>query len=95
MRHQFLVALQIGLGDRYLRHTLPNFSPLQGIVQLNQHLPFTHFGAVAKAQDLDPARHLGAQHDTLAGAQRTDGLRVVLEQHLFNPPDFYASRPRR
>jgi hypothetical protein len=64
--HQFLVALEVGLGNRHLGLGLLDLGALQRVVELHQHLPAAHHGAVGKTDLAHPAGDFGAQHHTLA-----------------------------
>ena len=64
--HQVLVAFVVGLGDRHLCLRLLNFGSLQGVIELHQHLPFTHLAAIGKTQSDNAARDFRSQHGVLA-----------------------------
>ena len=69
LRHQFLIALEIGQGNRHLRLGLLDLGFLQRVIELHQDLAAFDRTTVHKTQGLHAPGNLGAHHDALAGAQ--------------------------
>ena len=66
LRHQFLVAFLVGLGNRQLRLALLDLRQRQLVVKLNQHLSLAHTLAIGEIKRGDAAADLGAQHHPTA-----------------------------
>ena len=95
LRHQFLVAPEVGLRDGDLGLGLLYLGPLQRIVELYQHLTPAHRRTVREPQLTDPACHLRTHHHALTRAQRPDRLGIIAQGGTFCLCDLHAGGARR
>ena len=77
LRHQLLVALVVGFGNRQLGLGLSDLGALQLVIELHHHLALAHTLAVVEENLFDPTAHFGAQHHALTRAQTAHGLGFV------------------
>ena len=66
LRHQFLVAFVVRLGDRQFGFGLGELGRLQLVFKLDHHLALAHALAVVEKDLFDPAAHFGPHHHPLA-----------------------------
>ena len=93
LRHQFLVALVVGLRDRQLGLGLLHLGQLQLVVELHQELAAPHPVAVAEVELRHPPADLGAQHHALARPQAAHGLGFIGELDHLDPGHLHRGRP--
>ena len=93
LRHQLLVALVVGLGDRQLRTRLRHLGLLQLVFELHHQLALAHALAFVEENLFDAPSDFGAQHHALARAQTAHGLGLVHQAHAFHFGDFHRRRP--
>ena len=77
LRHQFLVAFVVGLGNGQLGLALLHLGRLQLVVQLHQQLAFADTRTVVEIQLGDAPPHFGADHHALARTQAANRLGFI------------------
>ena len=87
LRDQFLVALEIRLGNRHLGLGLLDLGSLQRVVELHQQLAPAHSGPIGKPEILHASWHLRSHHHALARPQGTNRLCVILQRHALDTRD--------
>ena len=93
LRHQFLVALMVGLGNGQFCTRLSDLGLLQLVLQLHHQLTLAHALAVVEENLFDAPTHFRAQHHALARAQTAHGLGLVNQSHALDLSDLHDRRP--